>query len=317
MKLLFIANTRIGDAILATGLLGHLLESSAGVRATVVCGPDAAPVFAAAPGVEEVVALAKRRFNGHWWWLWRRLAGRRWDLLVDLRNSAMPFLLRARRRKVLKGDGGRSHKVVHLARLFGLDPLPPRLWIGEGHRARARELVGSGPLLALGPAVTWRGKEWPADRFAALADRLTGAGGALEGARVAVLGAAGERAAMAPLLAALPGERAVDLMGRAGLMEAAAVLERASLFVGNDSGPMHLAAAAGAPTLGLFGPTPDEVYAPWGRAAAVVRTPESCETLRARPDYDRRAGGSLMTSLEVDTVAEAAQALLDGVAIGA
>ena len=93
-------------------------------------------------------------------------------------------------------------------------------------------------------------------------------------------------------------------------MEAAAALERASLFVGNDSGPMHLAAAAGAPTLGLFGPSRDEVYAPWGDAAAVVRTPESCDALRARPDYDRRAGGSLMGSLEVDAVAEAAEALL-------
>ncbi len=311
MNVLFIANTRIGDAVLASGVLGHVLECRAGVRATVVCGPDAAPLFAAAPGVEETVGLAKRRFNRHWWQLWRRLAGRRWDLLVDLRNSAMPWLLRARRRKILKGGGVRSHKVVQLARLFGLDPPPPpRLWIDERHRARARELVGAGPLLALGPTATWRGKEWPAARFAALAQRLTGAGGALAGARVAVLGAAGDRAAAAPLLAALAPGRAVDLVGRAGLMEAAAALERASLFVGNDSGPMHLAAAAGAPTLGLFGPSRDEVYAPWGDAAAVVRTPESRDALRARPDYERRAGGSLMESLEADAVAEAAEALL-------
>ena len=73
---------------------------------------------------------------------------------------------------------------------------------------------------------------------------------------------------------------------------------------------MHLAAAAGAPTLGLFGPSRDEVYAPWGGAAAAVRTPESYDALVGRPGYDRRTTGSLMGSLAVETVVDAAAALL-------
>jgi ADP-heptose:LPS heptosyltransferase len=77
-----------------------------------------------------------------------------------------------------------------------------------------------------------------------------------------------ERAMAAPVLAALPG--AVDLVGRLTLPEAAACLARCAFFVGNDSGLMHLAAAAGAPTLGLFGPTPASEYAPRGRRAAAV-----------------------------------------------
>ncbi len=71
-----------------------------------------------------------------------------------------------------------------------------------------------------------------------------------------------------PVLDALPG--AVDLVGALSLPEAAACLARCSLFVGNDSGLMHLAAAAGAPTLGLFGPTPPSEYAPRGRRAGFV-----------------------------------------------
>lgn len=78
----------------------------------------------------------------------------------------------------------------------------------------------------------------------------------------------------APVLAAL-GERAVDLVGNLSLPEVAAVLSRCVLFVGNDSGLMHLSAAAGTPTLGLFGPTRVEEYAPAGRHAATAVAPGS------------------------------------------
>ena len=77
-----------------------------------------------------------------------------------------------------------------------------------------------------------------------------------------------EHALAAPVLAGLPGS--VDLVGSLTLPEAAAVLAGVSLFLGNDSGLMHLAAAAGAPTLGLFGMSPANEYAPFGPHAAAV-----------------------------------------------
>jgi ADP-heptose:LPS heptosyltransferase len=94
--------------------------------------------------------------------------------------------------------------------------------------------------------------------------------GPLPGAIPAVFAGPGEaeRALAAPLLAALPD--AIDLVGRLSLPEAAACLARCTMFVGNDSGLMHLAASAGTPTLGLFGPTPAAEYAPAGRSAIVV-----------------------------------------------
>ena len=76
----------------------------------------------------------------------------------------------------------------------------------------------------------------------------------------------------APVLAAL-GDRAVDLVGHIALPEAAAVLARCALFVGNDSGLMHLSAATGTPTLGLFGPSRVEEYAPAGRRTATAIAP--------------------------------------------
>jgi heptosyltransferase-3 len=130
----------------------------------------------------------------------------------------------------------------------------------------------------------------------------------LPGARVAVMAAAHERPQAELLLAAIPAERRLDLVGKTDLPTAGAVLRRAALFVGNDSGLMHIAAAAGAPTLGLFGPTQASHYAPWGAHAAVVQTTIPALDLYG-PDFDHRTADTMMDSLSV-AAAEAAATLL-------
>src|SRR5579871_2650408 len=93
-----------------------------------------------------------------------------------------------------------------------------------------------------GPAANWRGKQWRAERFAELAERLTAPDGPLPGARVAVLAAAHERPQAAPLLQIIAGNRLIDLVGRVDLLTAAAVLRRCAMFIGNDTGLMRIAA---------------------------------------------------------------------------
>jgi ADP-heptose:LPS heptosyltransferase len=311
MRILFVTATRIGDAVLSSGVLGHLVERHPGAGFTIAAGPDAAPLFEAVPGLERILVVAKQRFSLHWLALYRQVALRRWDLVVDLRGSALAYLLWAGERRVMaKGDAG-EHRVQQLARLFALDPPPaPRLWIAARHQQQAAALAPvGGPVLAIGPAANWRGKQWPAERFAELAQRLTAPAGPLAGARVAVLAAAHERVQAAPLLAALPAQRCLDLVGRTDLLTAAAVLERAALFIGNDTGIMHIAAAMGTPTLGLFGPSLAEHYAPWGPRTAVVRTAKSYAEIVGAPDYDHRTADTQMDSLSVDAVEAAARGL--------
>jgi ADP-heptose:LPS heptosyltransferase len=308
MKILFVTATRIGDAVMTTGLLSHLIDRYPGSAITVAAGPAAAPLFEALPGLERLIVVTKRRYAGHWLGLYRAVALKRWDLVVDLRGSILAYLLRAGERRVMaKGDHG-EHRVRQLARLFALEPPPsPRIWTAPAHERRAAELVPpGGPVLAIGPAANWGGKQWRPERFAALAQRLTAAGGMLAGARVAVLAAAHERGQAAPLLAALPEGQVVDLVGRADLLTAAAVLRRATFFIGNDSGIMHLAAAVGTPTLGLFGPSILEHYAPWGRLTAVASTALPYAELVGAPDYDYRTTSTLMDSLSVDAAEAAA-----------
>ena len=298
MRILFITSTRIGDAVLSTGLLDHLLRAHPDARFTIACGPVAEGVFTRMPGLERIIPLAKRRWSLHWLELWWKVAFRRWDLVVDLRGSAIVWLLWTRERGVMKGGRRAGHRLLHIAETLGIAPAPrPVAWFGAEEAARAASLLPGGAWLILGPTANWRVKMWPAERYIALAQRLTGPGGLLPGARIAILGGPGgtERDMAAPVLAALPD--ALDLVGKLSLPEAAALLARATLFIGNDSGLMHLSAATGAPTLGLFGPTPASEYAPIGpRAQAVLAKGPPAHTPMQR--------------LSVDAVAEAAARVL-------
>jgi lipopolysaccharide export system permease protein len=300
MRILFVTATRIGDAVLSTGVLSHLLERYPGARLTIAAGRDAAPLFADVPGLERIITIEKQRWRLHWLGLYRAVALKRWDIVVDLRASAIAYLLWVGKRYVAQKRQVGEHRVTQMARIFGLDTVPsPRLWIAPSREAEAAALIPPGaPVLAIGPAANWRGKEWRAERFAELALRLTAPGGLFPNARVAVMAAAHERPQAMPVIEAL-GNRAIDLVGKIHLLTVAAVIKRTALFIGNDTGLMHLAAATGTPTLGLFGPSPIDQYSPWGPHASVVSTAIPHKDL-IPPDFDRLTTDTLMDSLSVD-----------------
>ncbi|HXP13345.1 MAG TPA: glycosyltransferase family 9 protein, partial [Stellaceae bacterium] len=264
---------------------------------------------------QHLIVVDKKKFALHWAKLYLSVATARWDLTVDLRGSALAFFLWAGERRVIAKGNPDEHRVKQLARLFDLDPPPaPQLWFAPKHIDAAARLVPPGErFLAIGPAANWRGKEWRAERFAELAKRLTSAQGPLPGARVAVLAAAHERKQAQPVIDALPGQ-AIDLVGRVDLLTAGAVLKRAALFAGNDTGLMHIAAASGAPTLGLFGPSRVSEYAPWGSRAEVVATATPYLQL-FRPGWDRLTTDSMMDSLSVEAAEQGARRLLARVAV--
>lgn len=313
MRALFITSNRLGDAVLSTAVLARLLDQHPECRVTVACGPVAAALFADAPQVETVISWRKEKAGRHWLRLWARVAGTRWDRVIDMRGSALAWTLRSGTRSIYRTPRSDAHRLEQMAAALGLDlPLTPRLWIGAADRRRAAELLGQDarPLLAVAPTANWPPKAWPAERFADLVARLTGAGGPMPEARVVVAGGPGERDLAAPVLTAVPEERLVDLVDRVPLMTLAAVFARCRLVVANDSGLMHLSAASRAPTLGLFGPSDDRHYAPAGPKTAWVRTQESAADLLARSDAVAGRPGALMDGLAVEAVETAARDLL-------
>lgn len=271
MRILFISGNRIGDAVITCGVLDHLIRTYPRARITVACGPAARDVFARMPNRERTIVFEKRTYDRHWFDLWKQVAFTWWDLVVDLRGSGMAYIVPTLRRAVRRRVPGRMFE--QYASVLNITPAPlPVVWTAAEDRAvAARLLPGDRPVIGLGPTANWAPKVWPAERMAALFLAL--AAGPLKGAAAAIFAGPGaqEQAMAAPLLAALPD--AIDLCGKLTLPQVAACLQRCALYVGNDSGLMHLSAAAGTPTIGLCGTTLDRAdeMAPAGRFADWAR----------------------------------------------
>ncbi|MFD2206071.1 glycosyltransferase family 9 protein [Kiloniella antarctica] len=311
MRILFITSNRIGDAVLSNGVLQSMLEQYPGAKVTVAAGSVSASLYEAIPGLEEIIPITKLKHHAHWLKLWARCFAKRWDVVVDMRGTGLSYFLWTKRRLVTSSKDDKVHRIVELSRVLdSVEPPSPVVWTDDIHDQKSVQMVPKGAkVLAIGPAANWSGKQWPVERFSQLIERLTAKDGILPEARLMVLAAPHERKQIQSVLSSLPKERVIDLIGH-DLVTAAACLKRSDLFVGNDSGLMHLAAAAGVKTLGLFGPSPEWRYHPWGADCACVRTPEGYYEITHHPEFDYSHGvNSYMESLTLDMVVTAAEEL--------
>ena len=307
MKILFITATRLGDAILSTGLLEHLRQTHPEARVTVACGVLAASIFEGFPNVEHIIPMIKQKRHGHWFDLWRAVVGTKWDMVIDLRNSVVSRLVYAKQRFMFgRQIDPHLHKVEQAGAVMKLAHVPdPVLHFTPAQTAFAQHLIPAnhGLVLGVAPAANWIGKTWPAENFIKVIDWLTVPEGLMPNARVAVFAAPGEAAQAKPVLDAVPMDRRIDGIGQGTPGEAAASIVRCDFFIGNDSGLMHAAAASGVPTIGLFGPSYPHLYGPWGDHAAYVQTPETFDELVNFAGYNPKTlDRSLMISLKPDRV---------------
>jgi ADP-heptose:LPS heptosyltransferase len=318
-SVLFLAPPARADAIFASGLLKRLREEIEQPAFTVVASEDSAPLFREVPDLENLIVSERRRF-GDAFGLWRRLRSRSWGLALDARGGGLLDLLKTKRKarpKAAPAPAEPEHKVVKYARLLKIeqDPPAPHIFVSEETKARAEELVPpDGPVLAMAPAAPWVGAAWPIERFARTAVQLLGEDGPLARGRLVIIGDPDRgRQESETLRRALPRGSCIDLTQEADPLVLCACLQRARLFVGGAVWRTHLAAAAGAPTLGLFGPTDEVLEGVWGEHTRVVRGPRSFEAIRAA---DPRLDQSLchMMDLPVDAALEAAVQLINQMA---
>ena len=218
------------------------------------------------------------------------------------------------------------------------EPLPPDVSLTGPGRDIAAALPADALLLpadsrahaghVLGPAAGFRHvvgiqtgagrlvKDWAATRMAQIASRLV----TRRGAAIVLTGAPDDRAAADTIRAALPASAVlIDLVGSLDLVALAAVLERLSVFITPDTGPMHLAAAVGTPVAALFGPSSPDRWGPLSSRCRVVRVDLPCSPCnRIRRPPDRCVGHTpdCMDGITVDAVYEAAVALVDAASGG-
>lgn len=277
-QVLFISADRIGDAIMSIGAVREIGRQIPDAEITVAVGPTAAALFRAAPRVVKVIPWKKQKLSGHWRTLWKQTVGTHWAMVADVRGSVMSFFLKADQRRLYsrKLEKGEMKVVTFSNMMKAVKTAEPEIFLDDKARADAAAIIGddAAPILAMAPISTAADRSWPAERWAELTQRLM-AESRFGGWRFMPVGGPGDHAAAAPALA-VAGDRGIDAVGKCDILGSAALLERATLFVGNDSGLMHVSAAAGTPTLGLFGPSEwwhKAPYGPKGRvlAAAPIR----------------------------------------------
>lgn len=225
-------------------------------------------------GKYDVGVLLTNSFSSAWWF-WQGRVKRR----IGYADHFRSFLLN----DALKMPKGKEHLVDSFKRL--LEPLgiprsetEPRLFVRDDEVERSKELlyqrgyergkriIGINPGAAYGSA-----KCWPPERFRALAMRLL-----LEiDAYVVFFGDAKTASLVKEISRGLP-ERVIDLAGVTSLRELACLIKDCDVFVTNDSGPMHIAAAFKRPMVALFGSTDEELTGPYGQNESVIHKQVKC-----------------------------------------
>jgi ADP-heptose:LPS heptosyltransferase/glycosyltransferase involved in cell wall biosynthesis len=190
--------------------------------------------------------------------------------------------------------GSPKHEVEYqldLLRFLGGRPESSGLevWTDAGDESVARAILArpglsdGGPLVALAPGARWSFRRWPPERFTELGAWLQDE----FRARIMIFAGKSERPLANRIESGLRKDRTVNLAGRTTLRQMAAVLKHCDLFIGIDSGPMHVATAAGVPTVGLFGAGEYGRFRPWGTAHEVIRLGLTCYPCSESCLFDR------------------------------
>ncbi len=292
MKILFITLTNIGDVLLSLPALDSLLAAYPQAKITVICGERPAQLFAGNPYIKECLIYRKHRGLKNQIELLSRLNRDKYDLVIDLRNSALPFFLRADKKTYpwFNAPPGVAHmRDRHLYKVKRFVPEPGYhmgsrrngLEISGGDKVQAEELLAGevsvdDRLVLICPGARSHIKRWPADRFAKLADRL------IEELKVKIAIVGDENDSLVcQALAEDMANPALNLCAKTGLKTLGALMQRSDLVVSCDSACLHLSSYLDRPLLAIFGPTNEAKYGPWSARSEVVRSNIACRPCEA------------------------------------
>lgn len=322
----------IGDAVMSEPALSSIRQAFPNAEITLLVKPAVAELLQQHPAIDRMLVYEHRgrhaRLSGKWA-LGSELRRGRFDVAILFQNAfeaaVLAFLAGIPRRYGYGTDGrglllsdsipvpdrtALAHQTQYyldLLRPLGITPLPaaPRLFVSEAEEHAMRQRLADAGieaaegLIGINPGSTYgSAKRWLPARFAEATDRVVDQ----FGGRIVIVGATGEEG-LGQAIAEKMRTKPLVLSGRTSIRELMAVIKRCRLFVTNDTGPMHIAAAFGVPVVAVFGPTDFRTTSPFGVTHQIVRQPVECSPclLRECP-IDHRC----MTGVTVEHVYDAA-----------
>lgn len=300
-RVLIIKLRYIGDVLLSTPVIESLRKILPSSSIVMLVNEGTEAVLFNNPYLDDVLMVSREKHWKRQLDLIRILRSKKFDLAIDLtdgdRAAILGFLSRAAYRvgfnhenrwrgmlyhRVVRADREKLHAVdYHLEAIRAIgcqaEHQGPRLYPSDQDRSVITQLLqknglfANEPLALFHPGARWWFKSWPLEKFVDLARRLH----EVFGYCVVIVGGSQDIEAADSIVSDC-GSWAKSLAGQITVLQLAALAQRAVLFVGNDAGPMHIAAAVGTPVVALFGPTDPRVWGPWGSEHQIIWKQMDC-----------------------------------------
>ena len=304
MKVLFITSTRIGDAVLSTSILNYLKNRFPHCSLYIATGKTAASLFKNFNNIKKIFILEKKFFKIHWLELWSRTFFNKWDIVIDLRGSIISYFLFNKKKYVYKSINKNIHRLDELAILMETKhlPLPWVPVLKKDMKKISKDFLKLKNSIAIGASANWPAKIWPSKNFVKLIHMFLKEKKFGKKKSIVFFGSSKDLKNIKKITKHLKKIKVKNLCGKLNLIEVAAHLKKCKIFIGNDSGLMHIASVSGIPTLGLFGPSLESRYAPKGNNAYYIRTKKTFNQLTGAKNFDWNTKKNLMSSLSVNDV---------------
>ena len=321
-SILIFSFSHIGDAALSAAVIPPLKEHFPDAGIHVAVGPIAQEVFLGDVRVNDVIIYDNRGIHaglGGKSRLIRELRGRKFDLIIDLRDSFWSRFMGGVRwgtslsRRSAPGyrDSHAVDRYLDILRRHGVEPgdVAPKFYLSNLEKREAADFLSRNGvtendfLVGMHPGGGWPYKLWPAERFAALSDLLS----QKLGAKTLLFAGPGEAALRDQMINTMQSTPILAL--DAGLRETAALIRQCHLYIGNDTGPMHIAAAVGTRVIAIFGPTDAGRSGPYGAKHIVIAEKIECNPCHPgkKPGGCKRGKCRAMEAVSLEQVVEAVE----------
>ena len=278
-KILVFSFSFIGDAVLSTSVIQPLRRHFPDAHITFLVGPRAFDLLTAEPNIDTTVVYDNQGVHAGWLGrlrLIRTLRLDKFDLVVNLRDSLTARCIGAEHWGMVRGDSNR-HAVTRYLEVLqkqGVDTTDahPHLQLTEAERAAAHRFLAEAGLtseqllIGIHPGGNWEYKLWDAKNYAQLANAVC----KKQKASILLFAGPNERelqAQVAKMMDVPP-----ILVKTENLRHLAALISMCNVYIGNDTGPMHIASAVDTPVVALFGSTNPIRSGPYGEKHAVLQS---------------------------------------------